>query len=111
MKKRALTLIEIMIVIMLITLIGGAIGYNVKGSLSKGRKFKTELAKAQLADILEICVQDGMDPKTFARDPVDFLKKSGLAKDPERLLEDGHGNRFIVTYNEKAKEFVIKDPN
>src|SRR3989344_5025868 len=87
MKKRTFTLIEIMIVILLITLIGGVIGYNVKGSLKKGKEFKTKQAKAQLEDILEICLQEGMDPKEFENDPIKFLEDSGLAKDAKSLLE------------------------
>ena len=36
MKKRALTLLEVMIVIFLITLITGTIGYSMRGTLDKG---------------------------------------------------------------------------
>lgn len=107
-KKRAMTLMEIMIVILLITLIGGAIGYNVKGSLGKGKEFKTKQAKAQLEDILDLCLQEGMDPKEYARDPEKFLADSGLAKDPKNLLKDGNGRPFKVTYDRTKKHFVVK---
>lgn len=107
MKKKALTLIEIMIVILLITLIGGAIGYNVKGSLKKGREFKTEQAKAQLEDILEICLQNGKSVQEILGDLSDAVKSTGLAKDPDKLLKDGNGIPFQVTYNDRLKAFQV----
>ncbi len=110
MKKRALTLIEVMIVILLITLIGGAIGYNVKGSLKKGKKFKTERAQAQLEDIFDICIQEGTKPQDIVADPLKFLKESGLAKDPEKLMLDGNGNKFLVTYDSKNKKLHVTSP-
>ena len=108
MKKRALTLIEIMIVILLITLIGGAVGYNVKGSLKKGRDFKTEQAKAQLEDIFELCVQEGKDPRKIVEKPIEFLTESGLAKDPKKLLQDGNGRDFKISYDEKKKAITVE---
>ena len=53
-KKNFLTLLEIMIVIALITIIGGVLGYNMKGSLEKGKAFKTEQAIKQIDDILSV---------------------------------------------------------
>ena len=58
-RKSALTLLEIMIVIFLITLITGAIGYNMKGALDRGRAFRTEQAKEQLLNLLLICLEEG----------------------------------------------------
>ncbi len=52
MKKQAITLIEIMIVILLIGLIGGTLAYNMRGSLDKGKEFKTEQNKSKLYDVL-----------------------------------------------------------
>lgn len=108
MKKRALTLIEIMIVILLISLIGGAIGYNVKGSFQKGKDFKTARARAQLEDIFEICIQEGINPQEIAKNPLRYLRESGLAKDPDQLMLDGNGNQFRVTYNQKTRRLVVQ---
>lgn len=52
MKKRAVTLIEIMIVILLIGLIGGALAFNMRGSLDQGKVFKTEQTQTRIHDIL-----------------------------------------------------------
>lgn len=111
MKKRALTLIEIMIVIFLITLITGAIGYNMKGSMDKGKKFRTEQAKAQLHDLLLICLDEMGDADKVMADLEDALKKSGLAKDPSRLLNDGWGTPFVVKLTANKKDFDITSEN
>ncbi len=66
-KKRAFSLLEVMVVIFLITLITGAIGYNMKGTLDKGRAFRTEQAKTQLHDLLLICIEEGIDPDELAQ--------------------------------------------
>ncbi len=109
-KKRPLTLLEIMIVIFLITLITGAIGYNMKGTLDKGRAFRTEQAKAQLHDLLLICKEEGVDPEELAKDPAPSLKKFNLAKNSEKLTQDGWGSKFIVQYNRNTKDFKISSP-
>ncbi len=111
MKKRALTLIEIMIVIMLITLISGAIGYNMKGALSKGKVFKTKQAKEQLHDQLLLCVDEGNSFSDVARRPEYYLKELGLAKNPKKLLEDGWGTRFQISVTSDNTDFKIVSPN
>ncbi len=57
-KKRAVTLIEIMIVIMLISLIGGALAFNMRGSMDQGRAFKTDQNIARVRDILLMATAD-----------------------------------------------------
>ena len=111
MKKRALTLIEIMIVIFLITLITGAIGYNMKGSMDKGKKFRTEQAKAQLHDLLLICLDEVPDADKIAANPYHYLKESGLAKDPRNLLKDGWGAAFDIKVTANKKDFEITSKN
>lgn len=106
-EKRALTLMEIMIVIFIITIITGAIGYNMKGSLDRGRAFKTEQAQAQLHDLLLICLEEGGKPLEIAEDPKKYLKKYNLAKNPETIVQDGWGNEFQITYNKKENDFEI----
>jgi general secretion pathway protein G len=94
-KKRPLTLLEIMIVIFLIGIIGSVVGYNMKGSLDKGRAFKTERAMDQIHDILMLEVaQGGCTLKEAIENPLACLKRSGIAKDPEKLVTDGWGQAF-----------------
>src|SRR5690242_19425995 len=99
MKKKmyALTLLEIMIVIVLIGLIGSVIGFNMKGSLDEGRAFKTEQAMNQLEDILMLEVAKGNPIESVVNDKVKFLKDSGLVKDPDNLLKDGWQEPFEIS--------------
>lgn len=108
MKKRALTLIEIMIVIFLITLVTGAIGYNMKGSLDKGKRFRTIQARDQLNDLLLICLDESnATAEQIAKEPETYLTKSGLAKDPKNLLKDGWGELFDIKENADKNGFKI----
>lgn len=107
-KKRYLTLLEIMIAIFLITLITGAIGYNMKGTLEKGKAFRTEQAQQQLIDLLTICLAEGADPNEISAKPADFLKRSGLAKDPDSLVRDGWKQPFQITLNRDKQSFRVR---
>lgn len=97
-KKYALTLLEIMIVIVLIGLIGSVIGYNMKGSLDEGRAFKSEYAINQITDILMLEVAKGEDSiQSIIDNKAMHLRNSGLVKDVDKLLKDGWGKPFEVT--------------
>lgn len=96
-KKRALTLLEVMIVIFLITLITGVIGYNMKGSLDKGKSFKTEQAMNQLHDMLLLGLSEGKSMDLILTQPTVVLKDLGLARDPEGLIKDGWNVPFVLT--------------
>lgn len=98
-KKRALTLLEIMIVIFLIGLIGSVIGYNMKGSLDEGKYFKSKHAAKQVRDILLLEVAKGTprDDVIDIKKAEKILKESGLVKNPEKLLKDGWGTTFTIT--------------
>jgi type II secretory pathway pseudopilin PulG len=109
-KKRALTLLEIMIVIFLITLITGAIGYNMKGTLDRGRAFRTEQAKTQLHDLLLICLEEGSKGEDIAKSPAFHLKKYNLAKNSEKLVQDGWGTDFAIHYLQSKNDFKIDSP-
>lgn len=98
MQKKALTLLEIIIVIFLITLITGAVGYSMKGTLDKGRAFRTEQAQEQLHDLFVICLAEGESSEDILHNPEGVLKKYNLAKSPKKLLEDGWGKKFDVAF-------------
>ena len=57
MKKRAITLLEVMIVILLIGIIGGVVSYNLKGTLDKGKAFSSKEGAHKLQDILNLELQ------------------------------------------------------
>ena len=107
MKKRALTLLEIIIVIFLISLITGAIGYSMKGTLDKGRAFRTKQAIQQLHDLLLMCVAEGDKINEVVKEPERSIRRYGLAKNPSQLVEDGWGNKLVVKLDESKTDFVI----
>ncbi len=106
-KKQALTLLEIMIVICLIGLIGSVICYNMKGSLEEGKAFKTVRAKEQLHDILMLEVSKGYSVDEVIANKITFLKNSGLAKDPAKLLVDGWNNEFEIRADQYGSDILI----
>ena len=108
--KRTLTLLEIMIVIFLITLITGVIGYNMKGSLDKGKAFRTSQAKQQLHDMLLLALAEGESQKEIIKSPKAALEKLGMAKDPDKLLKDGWGVPFAISADGKT-DFIILSQN
>ena len=59
-KRYPITLLEVMIVILLIGLIGGVLSYNLKGTLDRGKKFRTEEGMKRLKEILELEIERGV---------------------------------------------------
>jgi len=111
-KKRYMTLLEIMIVISLITLIGGVIGYNMRGSLERGKMFKTEQAKKQLEDILLLEYAKGEKTlEEIIENPVEILKDSGLVKNPEELIKDGWNEKFKLEIDKGEIKITSKRYN
>jgi hypothetical protein len=99
-----------MIVIFLITLITGVIGYNMKGSLDKGKAFRTIQAQTQLHDMLLLALADGEPMSKILESPQAIIKKLGLAKDAEKLVKDGWGELFAISANGKS-DFRVRSQN
>ncbi len=57
--RRAMTLLEIMIVIFIIGIISSVIGYNMKGSLEKAKAFKTTEGIKKITEIFELELAQG----------------------------------------------------
>lgn len=108
-KKSFFTLMEIMIVVFLIGLIGSVIGYNMKGSLEKGKAFKTERAIEQVEDILNLQIAQGYSEQDVVGSPREFLQLAGHSK-PDLLLKDGWGKAIIVSWDEVKGEVVCHSP-
>jgi general secretion pathway protein G len=96
-KKRAITILEIMIAIFLIGIIGGVVGYNLKGSMDKGRAFKTEQAMQRVKEILYLVAgEQNLTVSEVVNDPRQYLIQSGLVKNPDDLLKDGWGGELSI---------------
>lgn len=106
-KKRALTLLEIMIVIVLIGLIGSVIGFNMKGSLDEGRAFKTRQARDQIKDILMLEVARGTPIDEVIQQRELYLANSGLVKNPRSFLKDGWGQEFVINEDGRRNGNII----
>ena len=110
-RKQDLTLFEVMIVILLITLVGGVLGYNMKGSLDKGKVFRSQQAKAQLHDMLLLALAEGKKASEIEADPEKVLEDLKLAKDPKALLYDGWGSPFVVKATYHGTDFSVDSVN
>ncbi len=108
-KKRSVTLIELLIVILLIGIIGGALAFNMKGSLDKGKVFKTEEGIRMIKDILELEMAN--TGKSIAEvTAIDMWKNivlaSPLAGRPEELVKDGWGNSYQLSIKDEQIEII-----
>ncbi len=110
-KKRPMTLLEIMVVIFIIGIIGSVVGYNMRGSMKKGKEFKTARAAEKLKEILLLeCDLNNDDPSTITwnEDEVrNRLRKSGMVKDIDSLMKDGWGEAFVISYNTENESFEL----
>jgi len=111
MKKRHITLIEIMIVILLIGIITSVVGYNVKGSLEKGKIFKTEHAQSQIRDLLLLEVARGTNIEEVVKNYRRYLKESGMTKDLKAILKDGWGDYFEIKLVDNKTDIKVISKN
>lgn len=103
LKKRYITLIEIMIVMFLIALITGVLAYNFQGSLDEGKKFKTETAMNKLHTILNLEI--AKDPALL--EDIDsqwegLVTRSPLVQNSKDLIYDGWGKKYHVEKNSEG---------
>lgn len=96
-KRRFVTLIEMMIVMFLIALITGVVAYNYRGSLDEGKAFKTKAAIERLETILNL--EAAQHPSFLQNTSLwpEIVKRSPLVQSPDALLKDGWGEDFEVT--------------
>lgn len=97
-RKRAMTLLEIMIVIFIIGIISSVIGYNMKGSLEKAKAFKTKEGIKKIKEIFELeLAQGAANLEDIVKHPDQVLKNSGLVSHPKDMLKDGWGVAYTIT--------------
>lgn len=105
-KRRNITLIEIMVVILLIGIIGGTLAVNMRGSLDKGKAFKTEQNMKRIEEIIELAYADGVSVSKLANDWEKLVKKSPLVNGAE-VVVDGWKKSFNVKVSEDIKKGLI----
>ena len=106
MKRRAVTLIEIMIVIFIIGLIGSVIGYNMKGSLDEGKAFKSEHGSRQVYDYIQLQLSKVSNIQAILDDTEKALRDTGFVSRPDKLLQDGWGRPYVIEEG-KGNEFIV----
>ena len=119
-KKRSITLLEIMIVILLIGLIGGVVSYNLKGTLDKGKAFRSEQGMKKLEDILNMELQMGhlaavdLQGRTDTKEEalISALSHSGLIspKEMKKFIRDGWGSPYLIKKVRGNNEVVVLSP-
>lgn len=107
-KKRSVTLIEIMIVILLIGLIGGALAFNMRGSVDKGKIFKTEQNISRVYDALMFEYAKGeRNLRQIVDDRENVMKECPFVRDGVSLLKDAWGNPLSIHIDESGDELLI----
>lgn len=96
-KRRCITLIEMMIVMFLIALITGVVAYNYRGSLEEGKAFKTKAGMEKIEMILNLRVAENPELlDSIEADWKGIIRDDPLVKDPESLIKDGWGKEYKV---------------
>lgn len=99
-KKRSLTLIEIMVVIALIGIIGSVLGVNMKKSMDKAKAFKAKAHAQKIEDALNIYYAENSEsPDEVIANAHGILKESGLFKDEKDLLKDPYGKPIEIIFD------------
>jgi general secretion pathway protein G len=104
LKRRFITLVEMMIVMFLIAMITGVIAYNYTGSLEEGKSFKTTQGMGKIQNILNLYL--AANPEEY--DNIEsswksIIKSSKLVKNPDDLIRDGWGAEYEVTRDENGE--------
>ena len=101
-KKRAITLIEIMIVILLIGIIGGTLAFNMRGSMDQGRAFKSEQNMMRINDILMLeSASRGRDLSEIVTSWEEAVSRSPMVKNGAELCRDGWNRAFEVKVSDE----------
>ncbi len=106
MKKRyAITLIEIMIVIVLIGIISSALAFNFKGMLDKGKYEKTRYQKEKIEEILYLELLSGnYSAKEVEQHWREIVKRSPLIKiEKNKDVLDGWGKEYMVQISDDGE--------
>lgn len=113
--KRAVTLIEMIVVMLLIATITGALAYNYNASLAEGKAFKTKEGISRIKTILALALAEDpeLNPSELESRWQGLVQSSPLAGNSKDLLTDGWGKPYEVHVQEDNGEQVItvRSPN
>lgn len=114
-KRRPITLLEIMIVILLIGVIGGVLSYNLKGTLSRGKEFRTKEGLKRLQEILDLEIERGAATPISLVGPANSdrvkacVQQSGFIADSnlDDFLQDGWKKPYHIQLSSDGKSVVV----
>jgi len=107
-KRRFVTLVEMMIVMFLIAMITGVIAYNYSGGLDEGKAFKTREGMTKISNILEMYLTKNPEEKTNLNTTWQgIVNSSSLVKKGSDLIHDGWGGDYYVNFDENSGEIII----
>lgn len=82
-KKQAMTLLEVMVVILIIGIISSVVGYNMRGSIEQGKAFKTRETISKVYNIIQL----EMTPNDLVKFSTDKTSTSSIKNHIEKILE------------------------
>ncbi|WP_139415037.1 type II secretion system protein [Chlamydia abortus] len=107
-RKQSITLIEIMVVITLIGIVGGALAFNMRGSIQKGKAFQSEQNCAKVYDILMMeYATGGASLKEIVDRKESVLEGAAWCKEGKKLLKDAWGEDIVVKVNDQGDDLVV----
>lgn len=114
-KRKNLSLLEIMIVILIIGMVTGVLGYNMRGSLEKGKVFKTKQAILRVYELTQMQLSENVDLRKYENDSDGLkeeikqaLSQSGLVSKVSDLMKDGWGQPFEFSLSEEGDDLRIR---
>lgn len=119
-RKRFLTLIEMMIVMFIIATITGVLGYRYQGSLDDAKVFKTKTAMERLSTALSLAAAE--NPDFLGNIQSEWqnaaVNSSMGTKNPNDIIRDGWGQLFevsvengnIVIHSPSYEQYVRNNP-
>ena len=117
--KRYFTLIEMMIVMTLIILLIGVLGYNYTRVLEEGKAFKTKAGMLKLETILSLAIAQGsVKADDIPTKWEEVVKDSPLVRNPDDLIKDGWGNKYdvqvengvVIIRSERYETYIQNNP-
>lgn len=107
-KRRNITLIEVMIVMLLIALFTGVVAYNYSGSLEVGKANTTKMAMDKLENTLALILAEHPDCiNNIESEWQSLVRASPLVKNADSLIKDGWGQTFEVSVDSRSDDIVI----
>lgn len=109
-KKRSMTLMEVMVVITLIGIVGGALAFNMRGSIQKGKIFQSEQNCERVYEALMMeYATSGLSLQEIIEKKEEILTSRAWCKDGKKLLKDAWGNDLIVQL--KGDDLEVYSPH